>query len=274
MKHSIAAIINYCTNDYRFLRPNIIQLKKFSQQIIVPICDHFYDGSLENQPLLTRSIKENPEADFISFKYYPHTTYNLWRGWQFILRNLGLGSVWGPQYWICFARQLGFKAIKPPVDYVLFLDADEIIDGRKFLQWLNTNHYKKFNALKPANYWYWRSPRHQALIYENSALFARRSALVSAAFMDHDERNAMYHSLPQPKTRMVVGLDNQPMIHHYGWAKPKKKLLKKVKTWGHSKDRNWTKLIEKEFSHPFNGTDFLAHYQYKTVKPFSLFNKG
>jgi len=67
---------------------------------------------------------------------------------------------------------------------------------------------------------------------------------------------------------MVLGLDLKPMIHHYGWAKPKKNLLKKVTTWGHSKDRNWIKLIEKEFSHPFNGTDFLAHYQYKTVKPF------
>jgi len=147
MKHSIATVINYCTNDYQFLRPNINQVKKFSQQIIVPVCDHFYDGSLENQVLINRSIKENPEADFIKFKYDHKATFPFWRGWQFILRHLSLGSVWGPQYWICFARQLGFKAIKPPVDYVLFLDADEIIDGWKFMAWLNTNHYKKITHL-------------------------------------------------------------------------------------------------------------------------------
>jgi len=45
-------------------------------------------------------------------------------------------------------------------------------------------------------------------------------------------------------------------------------LLKKIKTWGHAKDRNWKKLIEKEFSHPFTGTDFLYHRKFKTVKPF------
>jgi len=268
MKNSIATVINYCTNDYQFLRPNINQVKKFSQQIIVPVCDHFYDGSLENQVLINRSIKENPEADFIKFKYDHKATFPFWRGWQFILRHLSLGSVWGPQYWICFARQLGFKAIKPPVDYVLFLDADEIIDGWKFMAWLNTNHYKKNNALKPANYWYWRSQAHQATVWENSPLLAKYSSLKQAVFIDHDERNATYNSIPSPKTRMALGLDLKPMIHHYGWAKPKKNLLKKVTTWGHSKDRNWIKLIEKEFSHPFNGTDFLAHYQYKTVKPF------
>jgi predicted glycosyltransferase involved in capsule biosynthesis len=195
MKHSIAVVINYCTNDYQFLRPNINQVKKFSQQIIIPICDHFYDGSLENQPLLARSIKANPEVNFISFKYNPRTTHNLWRGWQFILRNLGLGSVWGPQYWICFARQLGFKAIKQPVDYVLFLDADEIIDARKFLQWLNINHYKKFNALKPTNYWYWRSPRYQATVWEDSPLLVKYSCLKNAVFMDHCERQAIYKSI-------------------------------------------------------------------------------
>jgi len=268
MKHSIATVINYCTNDIDFITQNIRQAAKFSQQIIVPVCDHFYDGTVENFLLLNHSIQQNPQAKFIKFKYNPHATRTLWRGWQLILRHLGFNHVWGPQYWICFARHLGYQAINPPVEYVLFLDADEVIDGRKFLTWLNTNQYKKFNALKPANYWYWRSTKYQALDWEDSPLMARRPALKNARFMDHDERNATYKSIKGKKIRMILGLDQKPMIHHYGWAKPKKNLLKKVQTWGHSKDRNWTKLIEKEFSHPFNGTDFLAHYHYKTVKPF------
>ncbi len=268
MNHSIATIINYCSNDYRFLRFNILQIKKFSQQIIVPYCDHFYDGSPENKAVIQTTIKVNPQARFIEFPYNPQATRSLWRGWQFLLRYLGRGRVFGPQYWICFARQLGYQTIKPPVEYVLFLDADEIINGRKFLDWLNTNQYKKFNALKPANYWYWRSPRYQATVWEDSPLLAKYSCLKKAVFMDHDERNATYHSLPFPKTRMVLGLDQKPMIHHYAWAKPKANLLKKVACWGHTKDRNWTKLIQTEFSHPFNDTDFIYKRQYKIVKPF------
>lgn len=268
MTHSIATIINYCTNDLAFISPNIRQAVKFSRQIIVPYCDHFYDGSPENQRLLQKSIRQNPEAQFIRFKYNPQTTRSLWRGWQLLLRYLGRGRVFGPQYWICFARQLGYQAIKPPVEYVLFLDADEIINGRKFLQWLNTNQYKQFNALKPSNYWYWRSPRYQATVWEDSPLLAKYSCLNKAVFLDHDERNATYHSLPLPKTRMVLGLDQKPMIHHYAWAKPKVNLLKKVACWGHTKDRNWKKLIQTEFSRPFNGTDFIYKRQYKIVKPF------
>jgi len=268
MPHSIATIINYCSNDYQFLRPNIKQVKKFSQQNIVPICDHFYDGSPENTQLISRSRKENPQAQFIPFKYNPRAARPFWRGWQFMLRNLGFGRVWGAQYWICYARRLGFKHVNQKIDYILFLDADEIIDGRKFLHWLNTNQYKQFNALKPANYWYWRSPRYQATTYEDSALLAEYSALQKAVFMDHDERNATFNSIHGSKTRMVLGLDNQPMIHHYGWAKPKKNLIKKVQTWGHRQDRNWTKLIETEFSHPFSGTDFIYRRRYQTVPPF------
>ena len=268
MTHSITAIINYCTNDYQFLRPNIIQLKKFCQQIIVPVCDHFYDGSPENKSLLARSIKANPEAQFIKFKYNPRKTKNLWRGWQYILRKLQLGEVWGPQYWIGYSRQLGLKKINKNIDYCLLLDADEIVDGQKFLKWLNTKKYQKFNCLKPANYWYWRSPRYQSLNWEDSGLLVKKAALDPTMIINHDERNGIYLKIKNPKTRLVTGLNNQPMVHHYDWARPKKNLLKKVQTWGHTKDRNWTKLIEAEFSHPFSNTDFIYQRRYKTVKPF------
>ncbi|MFH0942922.1 MAG: hypothetical protein V1810_01985 [Candidatus Beckwithbacteria bacterium] len=265
----IATVINYCSNDYHFIQPAINQTAKFSQQIIVPYCDHFYDASLENKSLIQQTIKANPQVQFVEFPYNPQATRTLWRGWQFILRHLGLGRVWGPQYWICYARRLGFTQVNDNIDYVLFLDADEIIDAKRFLQWLNIKNYQKFDALKLATYWYWRSPSYQADVWEDNPLLARRSSLAEAIFMDHEERNAIYKSISGEKIRMVLGLDRQPMIHHYGWAKPKENLLKKVKTWGHNKDRNWIKLIHQEFSHPFSGQDFLypkRHYQ--IVKPF------
>ena len=265
MKHKIATIINYCTNDYYFIGHNIKHASKFSQQIIVPYCDHFYDGTPENKNIIRKTIKENPQAKFIPFAYNPQKTITIWRGWALFLRFLGLGQVFGPQYWICLARKIGFQHLNPKINYVLFLDADEIIDSARFIEWLNT---KKYQALKLANFWYWRKSKYQATTWEDSPLMARYSALKQANFMSHDERNAMFKSIPHPKASMVLGLDRKPMIHHYGWAKPKKNLIKKIQTWGHNKDRNWIKLINQEFSRPFSGTDFIYHRKFKTVKPF------
>lgn len=268
MKHAITTIINYCTNDIDFITQNVRQAAKFSQQIIVPYCDHFYNGDPENFSIINKAIQENPEADFIKFPYDHKATKNLWRGWTFLLRRLGHHQVYGPLYWCCYNNLIGFKSLTNNPDYVLILDTDEIIDADKFIPWLNANEYQKFNALKLANYWYWRSPKNQATTYEAISLLVKYSVLKKTEFMTHAERHGMFQSIPQPKKDNVMGLDQKPMIHHYGWAKPKQNLLKKVKTWGHTKDRNWTKLIETEFSHPFSGTDFIYKRRYQTVKPF------
>ena len=34
-------------------------------------------------------------------------------------------------------------------------------------------------------------------------------------------------------------------------------MLKKVKTWGHSHDRNWVDLVNKEFEESFRGKDVI-----------------
>ena len=271
MTHKIATVISFCSNDYQYLRPNILKIKKFSSQIIVPYCDHFYNGDPEDFSIINKAIKENPEAQFVKFNYDPKATINIWRGWTFLFRLFGHHKVYGPLYWCCYNNLVGFKKVTKDHDYVLLLDTDEIIDSTRFLKWLNTNQYQKYNVSRLSNYWYWREPIYQATSYEAISLLVKRTVLAKTNFMTHAERHGMFQSIPQPKKDKVMGLDNLPMIHHYGWAKPKKNLLKKVQTWGHSKDRNWVKLIEKEFSHPFNNKDFLGHYQYKTVKPFIKF---
>jgi hypothetical protein len=48
-------------------------------------------------------------------------------------------------------------------------------------------------------------------------------------------------------------------------------MLRKVKSWGHTNDRDWNPMIEEEFSREFNGKDFVHNYSYKILeKP--LFN--
>jgi subtilase family serine protease len=37
-------------------------------------------------------------------------------------------------------------------------------------------------------------------------------------------------------------------------------MIQKVISWGHNKDIDWVSLIEQEFTHDFNGKDFINKY--------------
>jgi hypothetical protein len=68
--YKIATIINYCTTDYKFIGHCINEAKSFSDQVIVPVCDHFYDGTPEDRELLEKTYKENlSNAEFCEYKY-------------------------------------------------------------------------------------------------------------------------------------------------------------------------------------------------------------
>jgi hypothetical protein len=70
---------------------------------------------------------------------------------------------------------------------------------------------------------------------------------------------------------MVMGLDHLPLFHHFSWVRTEQEMLKKVKSWGHKKDRNWEQLVINEFSKPFQGTDFVHGYSFREVlAPFSI----
>jgi hypothetical protein len=267
MKHNIGVVINYCTNDYKFIKHTIGNVSEFAQQIIVPVCNHYYDGTIENSMLIEKTIRENPKAKFMKFKFDNKKKvepYWLWR----LRRVLKLPLQSGSQYWICYARMLGWKNMSKKMDYLLFLDADEIIDGKRFIKWLNTGKYQKLDVLKFANYWYFREPKYQATTYEDTPLMLKTNTINKESFFSYSEREGMYQKAKGAKKRMVLGLDNKPMVHHYGWTRTGEEMLKKVQTWGHNRDCDWVKLVEKEFTHKFAGTDFVQGYQYRTVKPF------
>jgi hypothetical protein len=65
--------------------------------------------------------------------------------------------------------------------------------------------------------------------------------------------------------------NGEPIMHHFSWVRTKEEMLRKVKSWGHTNDRDWNPMIEEEFSREFNGKDFVHNYSYKILeKP--LFN--
>ena len=156
--------------------------------------------------------------------------------------------------------------------WILFLDADEVPDGARFSEWLDSSDYKAHTALKLSNYWYFREPCNQAVETEDSIVLAQKRALENEMILHADERDAIYNLAPGPKRRNVMDHDGRPMFHHYSWVRTQEEMLKKVSAWGHKEDRNWIELVNREFQGPFSGKDFIHEDHYRIVKPFFEFN--
>lgn len=258
-KQPIATIVNFCSNEARFIGACLEQALTFSTQVIVPVCDHFFDGTPENRALLEQIYRAYPDCLFIEFPFIPGE----------IPRRI-FKSVAPAHFWHSCSRLIGAQFLVDSIEAVLFLDADEVPDGQRFAEWLDASDYRQHTVMKLANYWYFREPIYQAESWEDAVVLAQVRALSSDLILHQEERDAIYDLLPGPKRRNVCASDGKPMFHHYSWVRTRDEMLRKVQSWGHKNDRNWAELVEKEFSGPFQGTDFVHHYKYKTVPP--LFN--
>lgn len=241
----ISTIIQYSTLDFRFLEANLKQVSKFSDEIIVPICEHLFDGRPENAELLQQSIdiiSKTPNAQAYTFE---------WSGPQ---SNTG--------YYHNLSRALGTSVANG--DWLLFVDTDEIVDDN-FKPWFDMisstdNHYWL------TCYWYFREPMYQAMRTESAGLLIRKEKC--NWLIDVRSERQQLLSLPNcinGDYTPIVGLDGKPIVHHYSWVRTKQEMIDKVSTWGHKHDRDWISLIEEEFSRDFNGTDFVHGYSYNIV---------
>lgn len=256
-KHPICTIVNFCSNESRFIKPCLEQLSLFSSQIIVSLCDHFFDGTPENRPLLEQIYAAFPDCLFVEYPYVPQNIpKKIWK------------AVDPAHFWHSFSRLAGYSFIDESMETALFIDTDEIPDGKRFAEWLESSDYRQHTVLRLANYWYFREPCNQALRFEDSVVLAQKRALGSEVLLKQEERDAIYNLLPGPKRRHVMGTDGTPMFHHYSWVRTQEEMLKKVRAWGHKGDRDWERLVNEEFTAPFRGTDFVHGYSYKTVKSF------
>lgn len=256
MKYNLATIVNFCTNESRFIHTCLEQALQFSSQVIVPVCDHFFDGTKENTELLEQIYRAFPQCLFIEYPFIP----------QKIPKKV-FKRVRPANFWHSFSRMIATEFVEEEMDHILFLDADEIPDATRFSEWLGCSDYHGHTVIKLANYWYFREPCYQADKWEDSIVFAQRRAIEPHLLLSQEERNAIYDSLPGPKRRMVVGVDGTPMFHHYSWVRSEKEMLKKVSAWGHRGDQEWSDLVKNEFSGPFKGVDFVHQYQCRTISP-------
>lgn len=241
--------ITYCSLDQRFIIPAILESLKFSDEVIVSMSDHLFDGTPENVGELVEDLKVISASNF-HVTVYPHPAKYI--------------KEYGPMMGNNFGR---FNAIQEAenlgtYDYILLLDADEIPEGDMVAQYLKDNP-PTADCLRFANYWYFRDPENQATTLEESITMVNRDYLMDNQdkLFSRFDRDAYIND---NTLRMVKGPEG-PMFHHYSWVRSKEDMLKKVKSWGHAHDRDWVSLVEEEFSRPFNGTDFVHGYQYKKV---------
>lgn len=257
---SLATIVNFCTNESRYLRACLEQALLFSQQVIVPVCDHFFDGTPENRKLLEAVYAAFPSCLFVEYPFIPNE----------IPKEI-FQEVEPAHFWHNLSRLVAVNFLEKGIERVLFLDADEVVEGERFSRWLQAGKYQKCAALKLATYWYFRQPEYQALQWEDSPVLVQTKKLSQKQLLATEERQAIYQLSQGLKERMVVDAEDVPMVHHYSWVRTQEEMLKKVRSWGHKGDRDWESLVHEEFSRPFSGTDFVHGYCFREVAcPFGI----
>lgn len=237
---SIATIISYCTNDFRFIAKCIEEAKIFSEQIIIPVCDHFFDGTPENRHLLDHTYAQHPDCQFIEFAYMPDKIYSQYH-------SIEPGDSDWAIYWAATTRYVGFHYLNPEIDTVLFLDSDEIVEGQRFLEWFKSDR-PSYDALRLASYFYALQPNLRAKNVVNLPLLVSRNNFAPLTLFNELERIGSYMSHPGPKREAVVGLNGRPLVHHYSWVRTKEECLWKTRTWSHRNDDDWPTLIDEAFS--------------------------
>lgn len=247
----ITTVISFSTNELRFLPHCLREVQKFSKQVIVVVSDHFFDGTPEDLELLKFIYSNYPEIEFVQFAWNPQGHFGQKES----------------HVWHNLARLLGYHFATSEIDYILFLDVDEIPEGKRLQNWLRVFPIQKYSAMRLACYWYFREPHFQATEWEDTPLLVSRKHLHYDLLMHAEERAGIYWEISGKKERYVMEND-LPFIHHYSWVRSKEEMLRKVRTWGHRHAKNWEELVEKEFSAPFSGRDFVNGYRFKTVEPF------
>lgn len=241
--NKISVIVSYCSLDRRFIEPLLKQLILFCDDIVVVYFDKLLNGISENLQEIHQFLDIDRKK----------------------IRGLKLkhSNDKSSRYFHNLARWEAQKITK--YDQLLFLDADEIPDGKVFNQLLQNSTFKDIDAADFKCYWYFRSAKYRAVQTENCGLFIKRKFITEKLMFTEMERWS-YRAVPNIKYAQLVELSTGPFLHHFSWVRTKDEMLKKVSAWGHRHDRDWSQQIEEEFSREFNGRDFVHGYSYTLVE--------
>jgi hypothetical protein len=237
---NVSTIINYSSLDRSFIKPNILESLKFSDEIIICTYDKLFDNTPENLNDLNIIASLSKKVKILILPFVTNTE---------------------PRELHNQARWIGMQHSRN--EFNLFLDADEIADGLKMKNFLESIIPFETDAYIFSCYWYFREPIYQALEKEYCGLLANKTRLKKDYMFTNLERWGIRYD-KELTIHSNVSIDN-PLIHHYSWVRNKEAMLAKVKNWGHKSDRDWTSAVTSEFEHPFSGRDFVHGYRYRTV---------
>lgn len=237
---AFATIINYCTNDFRFIGKCIEEARLFSDQILIPVCDHFFDEKPERRELLNHTYSSYLDCQFIEFAYSSTQLYSPYL-------TFSSSDIEWTHLWHSTARYIGFLHLKPEIDTVLFLDCDEIPEGNRVAQWLHTDEYKQWNAILFLVYFYALKPNLRAKKLQQVPLLVHRQVLETQFLLHPNEREGIYFSLSEPKKENARGVDFRPLFHHYSWVRTEEECYRKANSWAHRNDVDWPKFIRQTF---------------------------
>lgn len=244
---SIATIIHFSSNEHRFIDHAICQAQQFSKQVIITVADCLFSGEPENRAYLTMLYARYPGCLFVEFEYAERLNR----------RN-------DPHFWLNVARWLGVQHCEEDIDFVVLVDADEVIDGHRFKRWVRKEKWNTIDSVEFLSYWYFRNAQFQAKQNEVAGWMVRRALLRPRNMFSQSER----HALVLGRSLRNFVFDGEPLVHHFSWVRTKTEMIRKVSSWGHKEDKEWLPLVEKEFQAPFSGTDFVHGYTFNTVRPF------
>jgi hypothetical protein len=254
------AVISFCSNDWRFLQQCIGGVAPFCEQVIITVCDHFFDGTKENYALLEEAFRRFPQCTFLEFQYDPDQSYRMFSP------HLSGDPHWTHE-WHNTGRWLSYLYSSSQTEFLFFLDCDEIVDNVRFHDWLHKTHDAECSAYRFAGLWHFREAKFEACVHDDVSLLVRKKAIDPLNLWSEDERMGLLQLLSGEKHLGVRGGDGLPLIHHYSGVRTQEEFLKKFSSWGHHWERDWNSLIREEFSRPFNGRDFIRHYEYREVEP-------
>jgi hypothetical protein len=256
----IATIICYCTNDFRFLKLCVDAAKPFSSQVLIPVCDHFYNGKPEERKLLNYSYEQHPDCTFIEFAYDHRKPYGLYCPYS------PLDEEW-PHFWHSTSRYVGCHFLDSEITHLLFLDVDEIVDTERFLGWLKNFDLDSYSAVRLSSYLYFRKPSFRAKSFIPNALLVKREALTSLEMiLNIFERKGIFDQITGTKLNHVTH-EEIPLVHHYSWVREPVELIHKVQSWGHARERDWPTLLTHELKEGFRGKDTFFGLTYEEVEP-------
>lgn len=242
----VGAVVSYCTNDFRFLGKLLEELKVCVDEIVVPVCDHFFDGTPEDRRLLSWTYALYPNVTFIEIPYDPHQI-----------------SGFTPDHpdwaraWHSFVRAVGFMHLKTP--QVLFIDADEIPEGALLKPRLQT----ELAARRFRTYLYDLTPNRRSNAIQALPLLVSRAAVIPSSLFSLQERSGIYDAILGPKE-----LDDVPVVHHYSWCRTEQEARRKMHSWGHRNDLNWEAIIPPAYRAGTLKATLGQSLEYETVVPY------